>query len=205
MQVLETIGEIGNWLQVTLLPYGGPGLFVLAVCDSSFLSLPEVNDLLLMYFSIQEPRLMLVYASFTTAGSVVGCLMLYTVGRKGGEAVLRRRLSGERMDRFRSGYARFGILAVVIPSLLPPPTPFKVFVLSAGAFGVPTGRFLVAVLIGRSLRYFGQGVLAVLYGEAAIAWVRDNAAPVGVGLSVAFILITALAVVWRRRWRSGAQ
>lgn len=196
MQVLETIGE---WLRVTLLPYGGPGLFVLAVCDSSFLSLPEVNDLLLMYFSIQEPRLMVVYAAFTTAGSVVGCLMLYTVGRKGGEALLRRRLSGERMDRFRRGYARFGILAVVVPSLLPPPAPFKVFVLSAGAFGVPTGRFIIAVVIGRSLRYFGQGILAVLYGEAAIAWVRDNAAAAGIGLSLAFILATVLALVWRRR------
>lgn len=196
MEFLETIGE---WLRVTLLPYGGPGLFVLAVCDSSFLSLPEVNDLLLMYFSVQEPGLMVVYAGFTTAGSVVGCLMLYTVGRKGGEAILRRRLSGERMDRFRRGYARYGVLAVVVPSLLPPPTPFKVFVLSAGAFGVPTGRFVLAVVIGRSLRYFGQGILAVLYGEAAIAWVRDNAASVGIGLSVAVILITALAVVWKRQ------
>lgn len=200
MQFLETIGE---WLRLTLLPYGGPGLFVLAVCDSSFLSFPEVNDLLLMAFSIQEPELMVVYAGFTTAGSVVGCLMLYTVGRKGGEAILRRRLSGERMDRFRRVYARYGVLAVVVPSLLPPPTPFKVFVLSAGAFGVPTGRFVVAVVVGRSIRYFGQGLLAVLYGEVAIAWVRDNAASVGVGLSVAVILITALAVVWKRQRKPG--
>jgi len=194
--VLETIAE---WLEVTLLPYGGFGLFVLAVCDSSFLSLPEVNDLLLMYFSIEAPEKMVLYAACTTAGSVAGCLMLYSVGRKGGESFLRRKMSGDRMERFRSAYQRYGVLAVLVPSLLPPPTPFKVFVLSAGAFGVPTWRFAAAALAGRGIRYFTQGILAVLYGEAAIAYVRENAATVGIWAALLILVVAALFFVWKRR------
>lgn len=198
MQILEAIGE---WLRATLLPYGGFGLFVLAICDSSFLSLPEVNDVLLMYFSIEAPELMLLFASCTTAGSVVGCLMLFSVGRKGGESFLKRKLSGERMDRFRQAYRKYGVLAVLVPSLLPPPTPFKIFVLSAGAFGVPTGRFTLAVVVGRGIRYFGQGILAVAYGEAAIEYVRQNAGRAGIGISLVILVALIAFVLWRRRER----
>jgi membrane protein YqaA with SNARE-associated domain len=198
MHILESIGE---WLRETLLPYGGFGLFALAICDSSFLSLPEVNDVLLMVFSIEAPERMMFFAACTTAGSVIGCLMLFSVGRKGGEAFLRRKLSGERMERFRGAYRRWGVLAVLVPSLLPPPTPFKIFVLSAGAFGVPTGRFTFAVIAGRSIRYFGQGILAVAYGEAAIDYVRANAGRVGIGISIAILVVVLGVVLWRQRER----
>jgi membrane protein YqaA with SNARE-associated domain len=201
MHVLEAIGE---WLEVTLLPYGGWGLFLLAVCDSSFLSLPEVNDILLMIFSIEAPERMVVFASATTGGSVLGCLMLYSVGRKGGEGFLRRKLSGERMARFRRAYGRYGILAVLVPSLLPPPTPFKIFVLSAGAFGVPVWRFTAAVVVGRSVRYFTQGILAVLYGEAAIAYVQANAGRVGVALSAAILAVVVVVILRNRHTGAGA-
>jgi membrane protein DedA with SNARE-associated domain len=127
--------------------------------------------------------------------------MLFSVGRKGGEAFLRRKLSGERMERFRGAYRRWGVLAVLVPSLLPPPTPFKIFVLSAGAFGVPTGRFTFAVITGRSIRYFGQGILAVAYGEAAIDYVRANAGRVGIGISIAILVVVLGVVLWRQRER----
>jgi len=131
---------------------------VLAMCDSSFLSLPEVNDLLLMTFSIREPESMVKFAALTTLGSVIGCALLYTVGRKGGEAFMTRRFAGERVARVRNWFQRYGILAVVVPSLLPPPTPFKIFVLSAGAFGISWPKFLTAVVIGRGIRYFSEGI-----------------------------------------------
>ena len=190
------------WLMDLLLPYGGFGLMLLAVCDSSFLSLPEVNDLLLMTFSISNPDGMLKYATLTTVGSMIGCSLLYSVGRKGGEAFIRRRFSDERVLKVQSWYRRHGVLAIVIPSLLPPPMPFKIFVLSAGAFGISWPKFLTAVLIGRGIRYFSEGILAVIYGPLAIEFVRDNYGKIGLGMAIVIATAAIVFVYARRRMRS---
>ncbi|HZI51927.1 MAG TPA: hypothetical protein VFE29_08885, partial [Terriglobia bacterium] len=94
---------------------------LIAICDSSFLSLPEVNDLALMGLSISNPLRMWEYAAFTVIGSIIGCTLLYSVGRKGGEAMLRNRFAGHKVDRVRDWYKKYGMLAVIVPSLLPPP------------------------------------------------------------------------------------
>jgi membrane protein YqaA with SNARE-associated domain len=182
---------ISIWLRNTLLPYGGFGLMVLAMCDSSFLSLPEVNDLLLMTFAINEPSSMVKFALLTTIGSVAGCALLYALGRKGGEAFLRKTFADERLARVQRWYQRHGVLAVIVPSLLPPPTPFKIFVLSAGTFGISWPKFLIAVVIGRGIRYFSEGILAVMYGPAAIEFVQNNYGKVGLGLAIV-IVVTGL-------------
>src|SRR5947208_4017910 len=122
---------ISAWLRNALLPYGGFGLMALAMCDSSFLSLPEVNDVLLMTFSINEPDAMVKFALLTTLGSVIGCALLYAVGRKGGEAFLRRSIAHERLAGVRRGDHRHGGLAVILPSPVPPPTSVRKLVLSA--------------------------------------------------------------------------
>src|SRR6185436_12972445 len=173
-------------------PYGGFGLMILAICDSSFLSLPEVNDLLLMTFSIDDPSSMPWLAALTTLGSIIGCALLYSVGKKGGEAVLRGKFSEERILKVRRWYQKYGVLAVIIPSLLPPPTPFKVFVLAAGAFGISWPRFLAAIAVGRGIRYFSEGFLAVAYGPAALDFVKYNFGRIGVvlaGLIVASVIV----------------
>ena len=196
------IEAISVWLRNTLLPFGGFGLMVLAMCDSSFVSLPEVNDVLLMTFAINEPDSMVKFALLTTLGSVIGCALLYAVGRKGGEAFLRRSFADERVAKVQSWYRRHGVLAVIVPSLLPPPTPFKIFVLSAGTFGISWPKFLTAVIIGRGIRYFSEGLLAVIYGPAAIRFVQDNYGIVGI---VLVLLIVASAIIFfftKRRVRS---
>ena len=175
---------------------------LLAVCDSSFLSLPEVNDVLLMTFSISRPERMWQYAALTTLGSVIGCALLYAVGRKGGEAFLRRRFRGERLARIQNWYQRYGVLAVIIPSLLPPPTPFKIFVLSAGTFGISWARFLGAVVLGRGIRYLSEGVLAVVYGPAAIEFVHDNYGTIGIIMAVVIVACVIVFVYARRRMGS---
>ena len=175
----------------------------LAVCDSSFVSLPEVNDLLLMSFTINDPAGMVKYTLLTILGSVIGCALLYSVGRKGGEAFLRKSFADERLARVQRWYQRHGVLAVIVPSLLPPPTPFKVFVLSAGTFGISWPKFLIAVVIGRGIRYFSEGILAVVYGPRAIQFVHDNFGKIGLAVAV---LIVGGALVYfffgRRRIRS---
>src|SRR5215470_7202237 len=179
------------WLRQTLLPYGGFGLMVLAICDSSFFSLPEINDVLLMTFAINEPHNMVKYALLTTIGSLIGCALLYAVGRKGGETFLRKSFADERLAKVQAWYQRHGILAVIVPSLLPPPTPFKIFVLSAGTFGISWPKFLAAVVIGRSLRYFSEGILAVIYGPAAVQFVQHNYGKLGLAVAI-FIVLSAV-------------
>jgi membrane protein YqaA with SNARE-associated domain len=183
-----TLEGISIWLRNALLPYGGFGLLVLAMFDSSFVSLPEVNDLLLMTFAINEPGGMVKFALLTTIGSVIGCALLYAVGRKGGEAFLRKTFADQRLAKVQRWYQRHGILAVIVPSLLPPPTPFKVFVLSAGTFGISWPKFLTAVVIGRGIRYFSEGILAVLYGPAAIQFVQNNYGKIGLGLAIIIVV-----------------
>jgi membrane protein YqaA with SNARE-associated domain len=179
---------------------GGIGLFVIAALDSSFLSFPQVNDLLVIYLSTKYPERMPYYAGMTTAGSLVGCFMLYAVARKGGEVFLRKRFSAARVDRGMALYQRFGLLAVVVPSLLPPPTPFKIFVLMAGAAAVAPWRFGLAIVIGRGIRYFGQGYLAVRYGERAVEMVRAHGSETGLALaSLALVIGLIYFLVKRQR------
>ena len=196
---MSFIEAVSVWLKETLLPYGGFGLMVMAIGDSSFVSLPEVNDLLLMTFSVQAPGSMIKLAALTTLGSIIGCSLLYAVGRRGGEALLKGRFADHRLARVRGWYDKYGVLAVIIPSLLPPPTPFKIFVLSAGAFGTSWPKFLAAVAIGRGIRYFSEGFLAVTYGEAAQEFVRRNFGTIGIILSLLIVGGVLLFVLTRRK------
>ena len=182
---------------------GGIGLFVIALLDSSFLSFPQVNDLLIIVLSTKYPERMPYYAGMTTIGSIVGCFMLYLVARRGGEVFLRKRVKGRYADRAIALYQKHGLLAVVVPALLPPPVPFKVFVLLAGAAEVSPLKFGLAVAIGRGIRYFGQGYLAVLYGEQAAEFMKANGTTIGIGLAATAVLLAA-AVVFLRRRRHGS-
>ena len=183
--------------------WGGLGLLVLGALDSSFLSFPQVNDILVIYLSINNPGRWLYYAGMSALGSLLGCSALYYLGRKGGGAFMRKRFSAGHVERVMRIYQKYGVLAVIVPALLPPPTPFKLFVLLAGAGGVSPTRFAVAIVIGRGLRYFGQGWLAVTYGEQALAMVRDRSA--GAGLALAAAIVLAALVVYVVRGRKGQQ
>ncbi len=162
------------WIQAFALGLGAPGLFVVAFLDSSFLSLPEINDLLLIWMVTEHKARMPIYAIASTLGSIAGCLVLYVIGRKGGDALVRRRFHADRVDRALGVIQRNGVLAVLVPSLLPPPAPFKIFVLLAGVAGIPISRFALAIGIGRGVRYFGEGLLAIRYGDQAIAYLEQN-------------------------------
>ena len=164
-----------SWVQGFALALGGPGLFVIALLDSSFLSFPEVVDLLIIVFVTHHKGRMIYYASLATLGSIAGCFLLYYVGVKGGEAFVRRRFHEKHVDRALALFQRHGLLSVIVPSLLPPPVPFKPFVLIAGIAGVRPFDFLLAVAVGRGIRYFGEGLLALWYGEQAAEFLKHNA------------------------------
>jgi membrane protein YqaA with SNARE-associated domain len=187
------------WIQGFAESLGGPGLFIIAFLDSSFLSFPEVCDALVVLLTIRHGERMLYYALVTTLGSIAGCYALYTVGRKGGEAFLRRRFKAGHVDRAMAIFRRYGMLAIIVPSLLPPPMPFKIFVLASGVARVRPLDFIVAVSIGRGIRYFGEGLLALWYGEQALAFLRNNAHTVGLWLGVAFLVGGGALVWWRKK------
>ena len=193
------MARVVEWIQGFAMSLGGPGLFIIAFLDSSFLSFPEVNDLLIIYLTTQHPQRMPYYALMTTLGSIAGCLALYTLARKGGEAFLRRRFHESHVERAMETFRRYGLLSVLVPSILPPPTPFKIFVLAAGVSRVPLWHFVTAIAIGRGTRYFGEGLLAVWYGEAAGAFFQKNAQPIALTLAATFIVFGAGSIQWTPR------
>jgi membrane protein DedA with SNARE-associated domain len=149
---------------------------------------------------------MAYFVGMTTVGSVFGCLLLYFVGRSGGSPLLRRKFSQQSIDRAEKLFARYGVLTIVIPSILPPPLPFKIFVLSAGVFRLKTLEFFIGVLIGRTLRYSMWGVLAVLYGNSVKLYMQKNLDWVGIILFAVFVLAIAVGVAYYvcfRRTRVG--
>jgi membrane protein YqaA with SNARE-associated domain len=149
-------------------------MVVIGALDSSLLSLPEVNDYLVVARCFAHPRAVFFFPLFAATGSLLGCLLLYTILRRGGQAVLHRRFRIDHVQRVERAYARFGILALAVPALLPPPMPFKIFVATAGALQFPRRRFLVTILLARSLRYYVEGTLAVFYGERVVRFLKDN-------------------------------
>ncbi len=161
-------------VQTLALALGAPGLFIVAFLDSSFLSLPEINDILLVWMVVKRPSMLAVYATCATLGSLAGCLVMYSLGRKGGDVFVRRRFHAGTVDRALATFQRYGVMAVLIPSLLPPPAPFKIFVVLAGAAGISPARFVTAVLMGRGIRYFGEGFLALRYGDQTLTFLHEN-------------------------------
>jgi membrane protein YqaA with SNARE-associated domain len=190
------------WIQGFAESLGGPGLFLIAYLDSSFLSFPEVCDVLIVLLTVQHPHRMVYYAAMTTLGSVAGCYSLYLVARKGGEAFLRKRFHDRHVDRALGVFRRHGILSVLVPSLLPPPMPFKIFVLAAGVSGMSTVEFLVAVSLGRGARFFGIGLLALWKGQAAVEWLHQNTGKAGMIVAVVLLVGAAAYFWWKARRRA---
>lgn len=188
-----------EWIQGFALTLGGPGLFLIGYLDSSFLSFPEVNDLLLIWMVTRHKELVVYYALMATAGSVLGCLTIYYVARKGGEAFLRRRFKAQTIEGGMKLFQKYGLLVVIVPALLPPPAPFKIFVLLAGVAAIPVWQFTAAVAIARFVRYGAEGALAVIYGDRAAAFLRDHAREAGLWLSALVLVVGVAWLIFKRR------
>ncbi|HEY3381482.1 MAG TPA: VTT domain-containing protein [Vicinamibacterales bacterium] len=188
-----------TWASGLVLTFGGPGLFVVAFLDASFLSLPEINDILVVWMVTQHKDRFPYYATMATLGSVAGCYVLYWLARKGGEAFLRTRFSEGGIKKGLDAFQRYGLLALLVPSILPPPAPFKVFVLLAGLAGVKPAAFLAAILLGRGVRYFGEGLLAVWYGDAAMDYIQTHGDQVALATALVVLAAGLVYVWWRRR------
>jgi len=154
---------------------GGGGIFEVAFLDSSVLSFPFVTDALLMRLCIEKPARMFYYAAMATLGSLAGCIWIYWLARKGGEAYFHHH-GGRAALKAKRWVDNNAFLSLFIPAILPPPMQFKVFVLAEGVFQVPMKTFVLALVLGRGLRYLAEGIFAVKYGPQALVFLVSHAA-----------------------------
>jgi membrane protein YqaA with SNARE-associated domain len=184
--------------------FAGPAMLLIGALDSSLLSLPEVNDYLVVSRCFSRHREAIYFPLFAALGSVIGCLLLYTVVRRGGQAVLHRRFRPDHIQRVERAYARFGVLALAIPALWPPPMPFKVFVATAGALQFPRRRFILTIFIARAARYYIEAVLAVIYGRRVLRFLEDNG-PVLVSALAGLCIVALMAYLLTSRGRAAVK
>jgi membrane protein YqaA with SNARE-associated domain len=191
--------HLPHWIQAVVASAGGLGLFLIAFLDSSVLTFPVMNDLLLIDLSIRNPERMPYYAAMATIGSVGGCLLLYFIARRGGEAMFQKQ-AGPRAQTIRSWTERNGFISILVTALLPPPTPFKIFVIAAGAFGMPVQTFVLGLLAARAIRFFGEGFLAIRYGDQASQFLLTHKLEVaGIVLGVVLCLYVLSLIAFRPR------
>lgn len=189
------------WIQAFAVGSGGLGLFALTFLDSSFLSFPMVSDVLVMSMVTRHKERLLYYSIAPALGSTAGCLVLYFIARAGGEALLRKRFKEHHVENGLRRIRQHGLLAVVIPALLPPPAPFKIFILLAGVAEIPVSQFSAAVFGARFVRFFAEGVFAIFYGDRAAAWVMAHAKTEGLVMSAVVVAAGLGWILWNRRKR----
>lgn len=177
--------KIPGWLQKFIAVMGGGGIFAVAFLDSSVLPLPFLTDALVMRLCIERPARMLYYAALATLGSLLGCIWIYWLAKKGGEAYFHHH-GGRWALKAKQWVDNHAFWSLFIPAILPPPMQFKVFVLAEGVFQVPLKTFVLALVLGRGLRYLAEGIFAVKYGQQALTFLVSHA--VGFIFAVAGIL-----------------
>ena len=179
----------------------GPAMVLIGALDSSLLSLPEINDYLVVMRCYSDPKSAFYFPLFAALGSVLGCMLLYTIMRRGGQAILRRRFRADHIERVERAYARFGFLALAVPALLPPPMPFKIFVATAGALEYPRWRFMLTIMLARSLRYYVEGTLAIFYGAYVLEFLQRYGLPI-LGVVAALCLAGLTIYLLRQKLRA---
>src|SRR6266487_4682527 len=187
--------SLGGWKQKIVAFAGGlgaPGLFLISFLDSSVLTFPVINDLLLIELSIQRPARMPLYAFLAALGPVLCCVKLFFLARRRGEAFFHRK-AGDHAHAIRHWVEQNGFVGMLIAALLPPPTPFKFFVFAAGVFEVPLHSFASAITIARLIRYFGIGYLAIRYGTEALPYLMQHKVQVTVLVIGAVLLSYSLS------------
>ena len=177
-----------------LITFGSFGLFAVALLDSTFVPLPSSADALMLLLTTTYPSWMLLYAFMATSGSAIGCWILYLVSRRAGARALNR-FSEKKRARVKNLIERYDMMAVLVATLLPPPFPFKLFVVTAGVFRFSLVRFMIAIIAGRAFRFLLEGYFAVRYGAEAKAILAKYYPWIGLGLVAAIVLF-----VFVKRW-----
>ena len=185
--------QVTTWVKATLPALGGLGVFLSAFLDSSFIPLPLVTDLIVVDLSSRNPARMPYYAGMAAIGSVAGCIWIYALARKGGQAYYRNKQQ-KRSGRIRNWVQKYPFASVLLPAVAPFPVPFKPFVIAQGVFQVPFVPFVVGTFVGRGALFFVEGFLGVRYGAAAREFVVHQK------FSSVAMLVALIAIFAAIRW-----
>jgi membrane protein YqaA with SNARE-associated domain len=181
-----------------LIAYGPLGLFGIALLDSALIPLPGGPDVVMILLSKGRPGWMPIYAAAATLGSVTGCVILYYISRRAGRRALER-FSEKKQARVKQLIDRYDVLSVLVVSILPPPFPFKLFIITCGVLRLSIMRFAIAIAFGRAFRFLLEGYLAVNYGDQAENLFRQYFPWIGLGLAILIIFAFIAWMLWRKR------
>jgi len=179
---------------------GGPGLIVLGLIDNSVIPVPGSMDALTIVLSAKQRDLWPYFALMATVGSVIGGYLTYRIARRQGKGAMERRLSRKRMDKVTKTFEKWGFGAVLVPAMLPPPAPMVPFLIAAGALQYSRNKFLVALAIGRGIRFTILALLGVFYGRQMIALIANHARPILISFIAASVAL-GLYILYRYKYR----
>ncbi|HEX7177392.1 MAG TPA: VTT domain-containing protein [Pyrinomonadaceae bacterium] len=185
-----------------LVTLGPAGLFAVALLDSALVPLPGGPDAVMIALTMARPSWMPLNVAAAALGSTAGCVILYYISKRAGRRALEK-FSERKQARVKELVDRYDVLSVLVASLLPPPFPFKLFVITAGVFRLNILRFALAVAAGRTVRFLLEGYLAVRYGEQAKQVLADNYPVVGLGLAALIVLVFLVRALLKKK-REGA-
>lgn len=198
-KITGALVEVSQYL-ISLGPFG---LFAIAFLDSVMVPMPGGVDAVLLLLAAARPSWMLIYVAAATIGSTIGCVALYRLSQRAGKKALSK-FSEAKQKRVKDLIDRYDVMSVLVASLLPPPFPFKLFVVSAGVFRLDLMRFTLAVAGGRTFRYLLLGYLAASYGDEAKDLLARYYPAIGITLAVLIILFFVAKAVMRQSGKGEA-
>ncbi|HYY58418.1 MAG TPA: VTT domain-containing protein [Pyrinomonadaceae bacterium] len=193
-KITNGLGHVSQYL----VAYGPFGLFAIALLDSALVPLPGGADAVMILLATARPAWWPLYAGAATLGSVIGCVILYYISRRAGRRALAR-FSESKQRRVKELIDRYDVLSVLVASVLPPPFPFKLFVITTGVFRLNVWRFAAAIFAGRAFRFMLEGYLAARYGEHARELLARYYPTIGIGLAVLIILVFVARSLRRKK------
>lgn len=192
------------WLLAVLKPLGAVGILIVAIVDSS--SIPMPLDAMVVEYVVREPARFLIYCFTAALGAAIGSMLPYYLGRAGGELFLLKRINRQRYEQLRDRFERQEFFAIMIPAMMPPPFPVKIFELAAGVFEMKALWFFSALLLGKFIRFVVVSLIIMIYGPAIFhtmlkaAHLHQAAMILVVGILLLLLVVYVMRKIfgWRR-------
>ncbi len=195
--IKHIVSAYGKWIWGLLAPLGVWGVFAISAVDAAFMGLPM--DAIVAGYIYKDPHRFLLYVLLAASGSAAGSIVIYVIGYTGGEVLLRKRLTAERFQKIHASFEKHEFLALMLPAMLPPPTPFKAVVLAAAAFEMSFVRFLLAIFAGRFFRFLILGFLTLRFGPQVVELGGRIVAHDFKWVLLALAIGVLVWAIWRRR------